>query len=148
MKPTLSLSRVINASHSVYMLLLRTTTPGHSYKPAGLVLTSWQPGWIFQSGLGFLMVLAAHSPHYFNLKFWLFSYFGSQDTDPTIHNFSIQHRAHVYVHGSNPFKTKEGIYVKGSTFSSTLLYPLQQQQWFSCLIIAKASTFLLHWNPL
>lgn len=72
------------------------------------------------SGLGFLMVLAAHSPQCFNLKFWLFSYVGSQDTDPTIHNFSRQHRAHIYAHGSRLFIIRTGVYVKGSTFSSTL----------------------------
>lgn len=43
-KSTFTLSKVINASHSVYMLLLRTTTPRHSCKLADLVPTFCQPG--------------------------------------------------------------------------------------------------------
>lgn len=45
-KSTLILSKVINASPSASMLLSRTTVPGHSYKPGGLVLTFCQQGWI------------------------------------------------------------------------------------------------------
>lgn len=105
---------VMNASHSAYMLLWRTTT-GHSYKPAGLVPTFWQPSWIQVFTHPYLWLFrtwlfdGAGCPKsllFQNLKFWLFRYFGSQDTDPAIPHFSTNTGHRCVSMEVSPFKKK------------------------------------------
>lgn len=92
-------SRVINASHSAYMLLSRTTFFILDIPINLLVLFSPSVSmaefrlfpifFLHYSGLGWLFTCA---------QYLLFRYFGSQDTDPTVHNFSSKHRSYIYVH--------------------------------------------------